>query len=1327
MPHVLTEPDETPHDAEDGDGDDLQTHTPPPNLPVLATPQASSHGVTKQKRLREILKKITIYSQNIQGSGRNQKEDTDTYKFDHITSLMEERGIDIYLVQETWLNDEYKSHSVVNGYYLFHHGTNEASDSIDEEEEENPPHQISRKGHTKGGVAIFLSPKATAAWKRAGQHDPIVSGNTHGCARYIAIKLHFFDHLGEIVKVHACSVYHPTTKLSQQKRLEFLDELDNLYDRLDKDDHILLAGCDTNSSIGTRNSSYCHPDGTVEENDENREIIGPHGIDHINLAGIDLMNLMKAKNLAAATSFFKHKDYTTWRSFSKTNAEREEDGESIDPNTRRQTQFQLDQCLTQKCNIRRILDARKIEGGAPSDHAPIKIVLRLATRMSRKKKKTRFSQKTNESKKKRIKIDWRLLRSKKARALYNHSIREKLENINNGDNDNNNNNNTADYYTKFVKVTIEAAEENIAGEGRKSKDWFKLSEDILNEAIRARNHWAGIWRQTSMTGARQKFREARSNLKSKIKTAKRRWHEKQAEEIHDMKFDPKSAWAATREVQAGFDGHYSAQSDIKMKMENNEMAKNDSDNADVMGKHFSKVFNNHRPIDLTVLEELEQRETIESLGHPPTEAEFKKALWKMANGKSPGESGITPEAIKGLDFTHSNIMFEFLTLYWTDTEIDYNEWHRNSLCALRKPGKGKDYSDPNNWRGICLAEIPAKIQSSIISDRLLHHLERVGIETQYGCVPGKGCADALFAIKTALQIRKQHGKNTWAVFVDLVKAFDTADHQLLFKILKKYGIPDTLITVIEKMYNDSVVVFKIGKEEREVPYRIGVKQGDNMAPVLFIYLMNAVAETLSNKWDFNKLEYNWFPESANGNKRGKLTGQSPKAMGSKFDLFYFLYVDDGAMLFENREDLKKGTNLIMSHFARFGLEMHIGRNEKQSKTECVYFPAFDHEYDDADTSNFAVAEGFVQFTRQFKYLGSTISFNLDDTMDIDLRISQASKAMGALRNYFRCKQISLYAKRLIYLAIPVNLCLWGVEAWAISECNIRKLKVFHTRSLRSILQINIYDVKDNHIRNTDILSMMNVPTMENIIAKRQLNWMGKMVRMDENRLPLKMLSCWMNESRPSRRPPTSTRNSMIRSLQILDPNISDDGNLRDWFHLARDESEWNSKLESLDPTKPTDEHHSNHCPTQARPDELAALNTEPEIGEIHTPLSPTGHNASNEDSRTALHMRTNSTNMHPLYSSETELYWPSNAEFGNRSPHRWAEAPTPPNRSDCQLEIIDSESWRYRNHRPPPLVIPHLTEARHTDSSSPTPLGHSSFQTPFFFNTNRNYGMKTFF
>eukprot|EP00978_Attheya_sp_CCMP212_P008602 scaffold20224_cov53-Attheya_sp.AAC.2 len=129
-----------------------------------------------------------------------------------------------------------------------------------------------------------------------------------------------------------------------------------------------------------------------------------------------------------------------------------------------------------------------------------------------------------------------------------------------------------------------------------------------------------------------------------------------------------------------------------------------------MAGHFKKVFNNHCPINFSVLEELEQREIISSLGNCPLDTIFGAALRKITNGKI-------------------------------------------------QAGKGKDYSYANNWRGICLAKIPAKIQSSIISSRLLSHLEKVRIETQeYGCVPGKGCTNALFAIKMHSKLESSMGK-----------------------------------------------------------------------------------------------------------------------------------------------------------------------------------------------------------------------------------------------------------------------------------------------------------------------------------------------------------------------------------------------------------------------------------------------------------------------------------------------------------------------------------------------------------------------------------------
>eukprot|EP00978_Attheya_sp_CCMP212_P004049 scaffold8727_cov47-Attheya_sp.AAC.2 len=96
-----------------------------------------------------------------------------------------------------------------------------------------------------------------------------------------------------------------------------------------------------------------------------------------------------------------------------------------------------------------------------------------------------------------------------------------------------------------------------------------------------------------------------------------------------------------------------------MRKADGNLAASDSDNADVIGEHFTKVFNNHRPIDTSVLDKLKQRPIIEALGDPPTEVEFGKALRNIADGKSPGESGITPESLKGLDEEHIQIMRDF--------------------------------------------------------------------------------------------------------------------------------------------------------------------------------------------------------------------------------------------------------------------------------------------------------------------------------------------------------------------------------------------------------------------------------------------------------------------------------------------------------------------------------------------------------------------------------------------------------------------------------------------------------------------------------------------
>ena len=72
-----------------------------------------------------------------------------------------------------------------------------------------------------------------------------------------------------------------------------------------------------------------------------------------------------------------------------------------------------------------------------------------------------------------------------------------------------------------------------------------------------------------------------------------------------------------------------------------------------------------------------------------------------------------------------------------------------------------------------------------------------GMDEQCGSLFGKGCADATFTLKASLQTLREHQKEAHVLFVDLVKAYDSVNRELLWKILKLFGIPDNLIMVLK--------------------------------------------------------------------------------------------------------------------------------------------------------------------------------------------------------------------------------------------------------------------------------------------------------------------------------------------------------------------------------------------------------------------------------------------------------------------------------------------------------------------------------------------------
>ena len=952
------------------------------------------------------------------------------------------------------------------------------------------------------GVGIALGEHGVAAWKEAGS----VLHNDFG-GRIIAIRLQLRDARGKLVCIFLVSAYCPIGSSDPEKWEEFLAQLDSCVARKVRGD-VLLIGIDSNSSIGTMQRGE-NPTMTA---------VGPHGCKHLNPAGERFRTYLEVNGLTAATTYFKKNVYGTW----------------THPRSKRL--HQIDHFITSKSDFCRLTDAGCSKPLVDSDHLAIMCKLKIKARLKKRNPAPR---------QKLLKLDVTVLNDKSKSAEFCNKVMEKFDNSA-GD---------SDYYTRVSNSMMEAAKEVLPAKPRAQPSWFVAASEKLSKLIEERNNAMIVSFRYKTRSLTQRLRSARKNLKVAVNEAKNAWIKdkwNQLNKRHLLK-GTANCWQALGEIKKGLSK--TAPAAVKM-MTKDDKSKcvSAEENSEVFRAHFEKLFD--REPDCTKdFDHFPQLNPTTEISDLPDDKEIADACRSLKN-KAPSDSGLKPELWKALltDSRTFHLLKSLVLDFWI-SEVPPKQWMMGLLRILPKKG---DLSLPGNYRGIMLLETAYKIVSILLLNRLRPIAESLDHEQQCGFRPGRGCNDAVFTVKMAMKKRREHSKETWILFLDLVKAFDRVPRELLWQLLEKFGVPPKLVRLLKALHKDVIVKFEVEGLEHEVNCTIGVKQGDILGPVLFIIFMAGVMSDWRKITDCPAIVFLSKPDNV-------ITGRRPTAKGTPFELNDSEYADDTAVLFDSRQSAVEYCPLLVNHFRQYGMEIHTGDvrdPEKKSKTEILFVAAplstykDPTTYDNVDLGVIPLGGGrFFPIVAQFCYLGCLLTRDCSDDADVQSRIDKAAGAFGSVRKeVFSNQNVCFGAKLLIYEGLILAILLYGSECWCLTEKLYHKLRLFHARCARSMCRVTRKHTWKHRISTDKLLARVGLRTIESYINRRQLQWAGHVLRMPFERLPRKMLTCWVASPRPRGCPQFTYGRGLYKALRRA--NIEKNS----WTALAMDRDKWRGMI-----------------------------------------------------------------------------------------------------------------------------------------------------------------------
>ena len=289
--------------------------------------------------------------------------------------------------------------------------------------------------------------------------------------------------------------------------------------------------------------------------------------------------------------------------------------------------------------------------------------------------------------------------------------------------------------------------------------------------------------------------------------------------------------------------------------------------------------------------------------------EIEKVCKNLKNNKASGSDCISNEHIK----SSLNVMMPiYVKLFNIVFETGYVPgcWTIWLIKPIYK--KKGSVTDPENYRPITLLSCLGKLFTAIINNRLQLFTENIINPCQAGFRKKYSTADNIFVLHTLIQLVNNSKKKLFSAFIDLKRAFDTVWRAGLCSKLLNNGINGKCLKLIQNMYsNIKSCVFVNNTKAEFFTCNIGVRQGENISPILFSIFLNDLEDYFSENTDGILLKNHIDDDT----------------LVSFLKIFCLLHAEDTVIFSDSPENLQSSLDI----FANYCKEWKLTVNTKKTK------------------------------------------------------------------------------------------------------------------------------------------------------------------------------------------------------------------------------------------------------------------------------------------------------------------------------------------------------------------------------------------------------------